>query len=113
MEPAGVERHRRRSSRRLSCRPTAKQSNRPHRREPSLSNETGRVLRRGRESNPRIAVLQTATFPLGYPADLRERTISLAALVSSADRGQIGIPRGERLLDCRFTASTTPIIVTV
>jgi hypothetical protein len=25
-------------------------------------------LRRGRESNPRIAVLQTATLPLGYPA---------------------------------------------
>jgi hypothetical protein len=24
--------------------------------------------RRGRESNPRIAVLQTATLPLGYPA---------------------------------------------
>ncbi len=33
--------------------------------------------RRGRESNPRIAVLQTATLPLGYPADVRERTISL------------------------------------
>jgi hypothetical protein len=26
--------------------------------------------RRGRESNPRIAVLQTATLPLGYPAEL-------------------------------------------
>ena len=26
------------------------------------------ILRRGRESNPRIAVLQTATLPLGYPA---------------------------------------------
>ena len=26
------------------------------------------VERRGRESNPRIAVLQTATLPLGYPA---------------------------------------------
>ena len=24
--------------------------------------------RRGRESNPRIAVLQTAALPLGYPA---------------------------------------------
>jgi hypothetical protein len=34
--------------------------------------------RRGRESNPRIAVLQTATLPLGYPAELRERTISLS-----------------------------------
>jgi hypothetical protein len=26
--------------------------------------------RRGRESNPRIAVLQTATLPLGYPAGI-------------------------------------------
>ena len=26
------------------------------------------AMRRGRESNPRIAVLQTATLPLGYPA---------------------------------------------
>ena len=28
--------------------------------------------RRGRESNPRIAVLQTATLPLGYPAVFEE-----------------------------------------
>jgi hypothetical protein len=28
--------------------------------------------RRGRESNPRIAVLQTATLPLGYPAGIRQ-----------------------------------------
>ena len=28
--------------------------------------------RRGRESNPRIAVLQTATLPLGYPAVFKE-----------------------------------------
>ena len=27
------------------------------------------ISRRGRESNPRIAVLQTATLPLGYPAN--------------------------------------------
>src|SRR5438552_7778562 len=27
--------------------------------------------RRGRESNPRIEVLQTPTLPLGYPAELR------------------------------------------
>ena len=33
--------------------------------------------RRGRESNPRIAVLQTATLPLGYPANMRARTIWL------------------------------------
>ena len=33
--------------------------------------------RRGRESNPRIAVLQTATLPLGYPAEhLSERKLS-------------------------------------
>jgi hypothetical protein len=42
-----------------------------------LSNKPSEILRRGRESNPRIAVLQTATLPLGYPADLRKRTISL------------------------------------
>ena len=28
-------------------------------------------MRRGRESNPRIEVLQTPTLPLGYPALLR------------------------------------------
>jgi hypothetical protein len=31
--------------------------------------------RRGRESNPRIAVLQTATLPLGYPAVVRRDEI--------------------------------------
>src|SRR5438128_746959 len=31
-----------------------------------------RFTRRGRESNPRIAVLQTATLPLGYPAVFEE-----------------------------------------
>ena len=39
--------------------------------------------RRGRESNPRIAVLQTATLPLGYPAICaRADNIVVAALVS-------------------------------
>ena len=42
-------------------------------------------MRRGRESNPRIAVLQTATLPLGYPANVRADNINGAALVSSAD----------------------------
>jgi hypothetical protein len=42
--------------------------------------------RRGRESNPRIAVLQTATLPLGYPAICaRAHNIVVAALVSSAE----------------------------
>jgi hypothetical protein len=42
--------------------------------------------RRGRESNPRIAVLQTATLPLGYPACCaRANNIVVAALVSSAE----------------------------
>src|SRR5262245_27821640 len=31
--------------------------------------------RRGRESNPRIAVLQTATLPLGYPAIFHSETV--------------------------------------
>jgi hypothetical protein len=43
-------------------------------------------VRRGRESNPRIAVLQTATLPLGYPASCaRADNIVVAALVSSAE----------------------------
>jgi hypothetical protein len=33
-----------------------------------LSDDFAYEERRGRESNPRIAVLQTATLPLGYPA---------------------------------------------
>src|SRR5207253_1376269 len=36
-------------------------------------------MRRGRESNPRIAVLQTATLPLGYPAVARGAKLSSAA----------------------------------
>src|SRR5436190_10459382 len=35
-------------------------------------------LRRGRESNPRIAVLQTATLPLGYPAAFQQAELSSA-----------------------------------
>jgi hypothetical protein len=38
--------------------------------------------RRGRESNPRIAVLQTATLPLGYPADSEKRQTISACGVS-------------------------------
>src|SRR4030095_12778753 len=41
-------------------------------------------------SNPRIAVLQTATLPLGYPANVRADNINVAALVSSADGREIG-----------------------
>jgi hypothetical protein len=41
-----------------------------------LSCEFTYEKRRGRESNPRIAVLQTATLPLGYPAILRKRKVS-------------------------------------
>jgi hypothetical protein len=64
--------------------------------------------RRGRESNPRIAVLQTATLPLGYPAICaRADNIVVAALVSSADRRYIGVRRGERFYKfSRFNAST-------
>jgi hypothetical protein len=40
-------------------------NNRKHARNASRFEKIGR---RGRESNPRIAVLQTATLPLGYPA---------------------------------------------
>jgi hypothetical protein len=61
--------------------------------------------RRGRESNPRIAVLQTATLPLGYPADLRKRTISLSLRLyqlakvseSSAEHRNTRVRRNDRL----------------
>jgi hypothetical protein len=33
-------------------------------------------LRRGRESNPRIEVLQTSALPLGYPADANRNSRS-------------------------------------
>ena len=49
------------------------------------------LLRRGRESNPRIEVLQTPTLPLGYPA-LEPRTESM----SGASRCQRGEPSRER-----------------
>jgi hypothetical protein len=76
MEPAGAGRHRRSPEGEFAG---ASESIEPARRKKaSLSNETERNMRRGRESNPRIAVLQTATLPLGYPADLQERTISLS-----------------------------------
>jgi hypothetical protein len=45
------------------------QSSRPVRQNPRCPQNPSVLLRRGRESNPRIAVLQTATLPLGYPAD--------------------------------------------
>lgn len=65
---------------------------------PALRAAHLRLKRRGRESNPRIAVLQTATLPLGYPAvSARADNIVVAALVSSADPGHICFRRGERL----------------
>src|SRR6476661_7016769 len=76
MEPAGAERHRRSPKGELDGR-RANQSNRRVARKPRCPTKPSEIVRRGRESNPRIAVLQTATLPLGYPADLRERTISL------------------------------------
>jgi hypothetical protein len=53
---------------RVSSPRRANQSNRPVERTPCCSRKPNVVWRRGRESNPRIAVLQTATLPLGYPA---------------------------------------------
>jgi hypothetical protein len=46
--------------------------------------------RRGRESNPRIAVLQTATLPLGYPADSEKRQTISACGVSVNAVGSVG-----------------------
>jgi hypothetical protein len=39
--------------------------------------------RRGRESNPRIEVLQTSALPLGYPAGERIPSIALNSSVST------------------------------
>jgi hypothetical protein len=47
-----------------------------------LSDDFTYEKRRGRESNPRIAVLQTATLPLGYPADSEKRQTISACGVS-------------------------------
>jgi hypothetical protein len=52
-----------------------------------LSGEFTYEERRGRESNPRIAVLQTATLPLGYPANIQKRqTIPIWRLDVNARR---------------------------
>ena len=113
MEPAGAERHRRSPEAKLDGW-RANQSNRRVEGKPPLSNEPERYMRRGRESNPRIAVLQTATLPLGYPANLRERTISLSRRLYQAPN--VEDRRSPRLtppqLFPRFNASINPIIVT-
>ena len=72
-EPSDIDEARRMSSREASesIEPARGNEN------PRCPTKPSEIVRRGRESNPRIAVLQTATLPLGYPADLRERTISL------------------------------------
>src|SRR5207248_5306983 len=71
-----------------------------------------RKMRRGRESNPRIAVLQTATLPLGYPAIARG-----AKLSSAAKRCQRRQKWGDGVIECwsnekrdtRNHPSTTPV----
>ena len=69
--------------------------------------------RRGRESNPRIAVLQTATLPLGYPAELRERTISLWRRLYQAlsIERQVFAATTASAPGQRFNASANPVIV--
>jgi hypothetical protein len=113
MEPAGAERHRRRSPRRLSSRERANQSNQGVGRKPRCPTKPSEILRRGRESNPRIAVLQTATLPLGYPADLRERTISLWRRLYQAlsIERQVFAATTASASGQRFNASANPVIV--
>ena len=73
MEPAGAERH---GQSPKGERAGASESIEPKCEAKRSCPRTPRVMqRRGRESNPRIAVLQTAALPLGYPAG--ERQISL------------------------------------
>ena len=40
-----------------------------------LRRQSWKEERRGRESNPRIEVLQTPTLPLGYPAEIANRSV--------------------------------------
>src|SRR5438046_8925418 len=77
------------------------------------STKPSETLRRGRESNPRIAVLQTATLPLGYPAELRERTISLWRRLYQAQRiqRQAFVKPTTAAHGQRFNASTLPILL--
>ena len=100
MEPAGAERDGREPRRGELGWSRANQSNQPVERMRRCPPKPHLEERRGRESNPRIAVLQTATLPLGYPAVFaRADNIVVAALVSSADRRHIDVRRGERLYD--------------
>ena len=69
MEPAGAERHRR-SPEGVEARERRDQSNRHIERKSRCHHSPSVNWRRGRESNPRIEVLQTPTLPLGYPAVL-------------------------------------------
>src|SRR6266496_3829464 len=62
-EPSDID-----EARWVSFREKANQSNRFMKRTPRCPRNPSVLWRRGRESNPRIAVLQTATLPLGYPA---------------------------------------------
>src|SRR5512132_677484 len=82
-------------------------------RKPRCPTKPAEILRRGRESNPRIAVLQTATLPLGYPADLRERTISLWRRLYQAlsIERQVFAATTASAPGQRFNASANPIIV--
>ena len=72
MEPAGAERHRR-SPEGVEARERRDQSNRHIERKSRCHHSPSVNWRRGRESNPRIEVLQTPTLPLGYPAMLAKR----------------------------------------
>ena len=67
MELAGAVRHGR-SPEGVSFREKANQSNRHDEPRPRCQSRPRVDWRRGRESNPRIEVLQTPTLPLGYPA---------------------------------------------
>ena len=68
-EPSDID-----EPRRVSSRERANQSNQRVGRKPHCPTKPSEILRRGRESNPRIAVLQTAALPLGYPANFASET---------------------------------------
>ena len=67
--------------------------------------------RGGRESNPRIAVLQTATLPLGYPAICAgANNIVIAALVSTRESFWSQAPTVDTYVFAAANASRTSVI---
>ena len=67
-----------------------------------------RVKRRGRESNPRIEVLQTSALPLGYPAGERISSIAFNSSVSTCKEKEF--EESKELQEFRMRELTLPCL---